>query len=277
MKIIRIPAQSRRIKFWQETQDDLSSRFQALQTQLNSFYTQLNELQKNNLTDKTVAVLSEEIKNCQEKLEDLNREVGVLETKLNENQEQLNIHSLQSEKIEAHKKILQRWEKLAELIGSADGKKYRSFAQGITFEILIANANQQLANLSPRYLLVRDDKIPLDLSIIDSFQGGEIRTIKNLSGGESFIVSLALALGLSRMSSKKISIDSLFLDEGFGSLDEESLEIVCRICTVLNNEGKLIGIISHIPAIKERISTLNPGHSCKKEVSVKLKVLVVEK
>jgi exonuclease SbcC len=185
----------------------------------------------------------------------LNREVGVLETKLNENQEQLNIHSLQSEKIEAHKKILQRWEKLAELIGSADGKKYRSFAQGITFEILIANANQQLANLSPRYLLVRDDKIPLDLSIIDSFQGGEIRTIKNLSGGESFIVSLALALGLSRMSSKKISIDSLFLDEGFGSLDEESLEIALQNLAALNNEGKLIGIISHIPAIKERIST----------------------
>jgi exonuclease SbcC len=150
---------------------------------------------------------------------------------------------------------LQRWEKLAELIGSADGKKYRSFAQGITFEILIANANQQLANLSPRYLLVRDDKIPLDLSIIDSFQGGEIRTIKNLSGGESFIVSLALALGLSRMSSKKISIDSLFLDEGFGSLDEESLEIALQNLAALNNEGKLIGIISHIPAIKERIST----------------------
>jgi len=243
------------LQILQETQDDLSSRFKALQTQLNSFYTQLNELQKNNLTDKTVAVLSEEIKNCQEKLEDLNREVGVLETKLNENQEQLNIHSLQSEKIEAHKKILQRWEKLAELIGSADGKKYRSFAQGITFEILIANANQQLANLSPRYLLVRDDKIPLDLSIIDSFQGGEIRTIKNLSGGESFIVSLALALGLSRMSSKKISIDSLFLDEGFGSLDEESLEIALQNLAALNNEGKLIGIISHIPAIKERIST----------------------
>jgi exonuclease SbcC len=91
--------------------------------------------------------------------------------------------------------------------------------------------------------------------VIDQYQAGEIRSTKNLSGGESFIVSLALALGLSRMASRNVRVDSLFLDEGFGTLDEDALDTALETLASLQQEGKLIGVISHISALKERIST----------------------
>ena len=157
--------------------------------------------------------------------------------------------------IEAQKTELKRWDLLYNLIGSADGKKYRNFAQGLTFEIMVAHANVQLMKLTDRYLLTRDKDQPLDLNVIDNYQAGEVRSTKNLSGGESFIVSLALALGLSKMASKKVRVDSLFLDEGFGSLDEDTLETALETLANLRQDGKLIGVISHVSALKERITT----------------------
>ncbi len=157
--------------------------------------------------------------------------------------------------IDAQKKECRRWEALHALIGSADGKKYRNFAQGITFELMVSHANHQLEKMTDRYLLIRDRKLPLELNVVDNYQAGEIRSAKNLSGGESFIVSLALALGLSKMASRKVRVDSLFLDEGFGTLDEEAQQMALDTLGELQQDGKLIGIISHIPAIKERINT----------------------
>ena len=148
-----------------------------------------------------------------------------------------------------------RWGKLHSLIGSADGKKFRAFAQGLTLQLMIKHANCQLTKMSDRYELVRDLDQPLELSVVDQYQAGEVRSTKNLSGGESFIVSLALALGLSKMASQKVRVDSLFLDEGFGTLDENALETALETLSGLHEEGKLIGIISHIPALKERIGT----------------------
>jgi exonuclease SbcC len=117
------------------------------------------------------------------------------------------------------------------------------------------HANRELEKLSERYILVQSEEIPLELSVIDNFQAGEIRSTKNLSGGESFIVSLALALGLSQMSSRNVRVDSLFLDEGFGTLDENALESALETLANLHGEGKLIGIISHVAALKDRIGT----------------------
>ena len=117
---------------------------------------------------------------------------------------------------------MRRWENLHELIGSAT-VKYRNFAQGLTFEMMIGHANRQLQKMTDRYLLVRHDAQPLELNVVDNYQAGEIRPTKNLSGGESFIVSLSLALGLSHMASKNVRVDSLFLDEGFGTLDDKPL------------------------------------------------------
>jgi exonuclease SbcC len=157
--------------------------------------------------------------------------------------------------ISARKKECARWDKLHALIGSADGKKFRNFAQGLTFELMVSHANHQLEKMTDRYLLMRDTTLPLALNVVDNYQAGEIRSTKNLSGGESFIVSLTLALGLSKMASRKVRIDSLFLDEGFGTLDEDALETALETLSGLHQEGKLIGIISHVGALKERIQT----------------------
>jgi len=144
---------------------------------------------------------------------------------------------------------------LHDLIGSSDGKKFRDFAQGLTFEIVIRHANVQLRKMSDRYLLTRDRDNPLELNVFDNYQADAIRSTKNLSGGESFIVSLALALGLSNMASKNVSIDSLFLDEGFGALDEKALDCALDALAGLQQEGKVIGVISHVGVLKERINT----------------------
>jgi exonuclease SbcC len=144
---------------------------------------------------------------------------------------------------------------LHSLIGSASGDKFRRFAQGLTLDNLVQLANQQLDRLHGRYQLIRQQKEGLGLSVVDTWQGDVIRDTKTLSGGESFLVSLALALALSDLVSFKTSIDSLFLDEGFGTLDAETLDVALDALDNLNASGKMIGVISHIDAMKERIPT----------------------
>lgn len=194
------------------------------------------------------ATLQEAIRLTREK-------VGAIRQRFEENDRLAGEQRRMAEAIEAQAAESRRWEMLHELIGSADGKKFRNFAQGLTFEIMVAHANRQLASMTDRYLLVRDRAVPLELNVVDTWQAGEVRSTRNLSGGESFIVSLALALGLSQMSSRNVRVDSLFLDEGFGTLDEEALETALETLAGLQQTGKLIGIISHVSALKERIST----------------------
>jgi len=206
-------------------------------------------------TDQTLEELKTQVKECEASLKELRDDVAGLKHKLSENRAaKKRIKETQSA-IEAQKKECHRWEKLHGLIGSSDGKKYRNFAQGLTFELMVSHANRQLEKMTDRYLLIRDDQQPLELNVVDNYQAGEIRSTKNLSGGESFIVSLTLALGLSTMASRKVRVDSLFLDEGFGTLDEEALETALETLSGLKQDGKLIGIISHVSALKERIGT----------------------
>jgi DNA repair protein SbcC/Rad50 len=146
------------------------------------------------------------------------------------------------------------WQQLNSLIGSADGAKYRKFAQGLTLDHLVYLANQQLERLHGRYQLARRSSGELELEVIDTWQADVARDTKTLSGGESFLVSLALALALSDLVSHKTSIDSLFLDEGFGTLDGETLEVALEALDALNASGKMIGVISHVEALKERIA-----------------------
>ena len=141
------------------------------------------------------------------------------------------------------------------LIGSANGDKFRRFAQGLTLDNLVYLANKQLDRIHGRYLLKRKEEQGLALTVLDTWQGDVERDTKTLSGGESFLVSLALALALSDLVSHKTSIDSLFLDEGFGTLDAETLDIALDALDNLNASGKMIGVISHIEAMKERIPT----------------------
>ncbi|WP_222564561.1 exonuclease subunit SbcC [Novilysobacter antarcticus] len=163
---------------------------------------------------------------------------------------------------------LEEWQHLNGLIGSAQGDKFRTFAQGLTLDQLVRLANQHLQRLDGgRYLLARDGK-GLALSVLDTWQADAQRDTRTLSGGESFLVSLALALGLSDLVSHKTRIDSFFLDEGFGSLDPDSLDVALDALDSLNAQGKLIGVISHVDAVKERIpvqiqvrKTRGMGHS----------------
>ena len=146
------------------------------------------------------------------------------------------------------------WQQLDGLIGSAKGDKFRRFAQGLTLDHLVYLANRQLARLHGRYQLRRKAQGELELEIVDSWQADVSRDTRTLSGGESFLVSLALALALSDLVSHKTSIDSLFLDEGFGTLDAETLEIALDALDSLNASGKMIGVISHVEGMKERIA-----------------------
>lgn len=148
-----------------------------------------------------------------------------------------------------------RWGRLKELIGSADGAKFARFAQSLTLRQLINLANQHLRLLAERYRLMAAPGDGLDLRIVDLYQANADRPMESLSGGESFLASLALALGLSELASRHHPIDSLFIDEGFGTLDSETLEVALSALENLRSQGKTIGLISHVELLKERLTT----------------------
>lgn len=146
----------------------------------------------------------------------------------------------------------ENWAKLNDLLGSSDGKKFRQIAQEYTLDILLGFANIHLQVLTNRYKLLRVSG-SLGLQVIDKDMGNEVRTVYSLSGGESFLVSLALALGLASLSSNKMQVESLFIDEGFGSLDPATLSIAMDALERLHNQGRKVGVISHVQEMTERI------------------------
>ena len=145
------------------------------------------------------------------------------------------------------------WIQLAKLIGTTDGAEFRTFAQGITLRTLLQSANAHLNDLAPRYQLRPVKGSDMELLVVDRDMGEEVRSIESLSGGESFLVSLALALGLASLASKRTSIRSLFIDEGFGSLDTDTLDKALSVLDGLQATGRRVGIISHVSALKDRI------------------------
>ncbi|MGL4942393.1 MAG: AAA family ATPase [Thermoguttaceae bacterium] len=195
-------------------------------------------------------------------LVDVAKKLGESQQRLGVVQQQLADHHLRAavwrERKTAHEKqegIVACWRELNVLIGSATGAKYRDFVQRVTLCTLVARANEKLRTMTDRYCLITDQDESLGLAVVDLWQASNIRPTTNLSGGESFMISLALALGLSSMAGENVRIDSLFLDEGFGTLDENTLASALDTLTIVRGEGKLIGVISHVPLIKERIAT----------------------
>ncbi|MDZ7852101.1 MAG: AAA family ATPase [Halomonas sp.] len=154
--------------------------------------------------------------------------------------------------LEAAQAEYRRWGQISELIGSADGKLFRRIAQAYNLEQLLEHANVHLAGLSRRYRLVRGGS-PLGLLVEDFDMGDERRSVHSLSGGETFLVSLALALGLASMASGELTIESLFIDEGFGSLDPQSLALAMEALDGLQALGRRVGVISHVQEMHERI------------------------
>jgi exonuclease SbcC len=239
----------------------------ALQAQISQAQAQQAAEQAQQINQPPKPVLHAKALEREQTIQALNEHIAQAKHQLQQNQQAQQRLASKQQAIAAQQEECARWEPLHQLIGSADGKKYRNFAQGLTFDLMVGQANRQLQKMTDRYLLIRDGQQPLELNVIDNYQAGEIRCTKNLSGGESFIVSLALALGLSHMASRNVRVDSLFLDEGFGSLDEDALSTALETLAGLNQEGKLIGVISHVGALKERIGTriqvkpINGGHS----------------
>jgi exonuclease SbcC len=151
-----------------------------------------------------------------------------------------------------------RWARMNDLIGSADGKKFRNYAQQFTLDVLLGYANSHLGQLARRYRLERiasNAGPSLGLMVRDQDMGGEIRSVNSLSGGESFLVSLALALGLASLSSNRVRVESLFIDEGFGSLDSETLRVAMDALDGLQAMGRKVGVISHVQEMTDRIAT----------------------
>lgn len=232
---------------------NIQERYTQTQTLKIQTLQELQVHEKEALSDKPIDELEVLQSLLGQKREALQESIGSDKRELELNQENLTKHKERIVSLQKKKESFKVWVKLNELVGSADGTKFKKFAQGITLDQLINLANQHLNILSTRYILVRNQDKLLELEVIDAYQGNVVRPVSTLSGGESFIVSLALALGLSELASQKIAIDSLFLDEGFGTLDEESLETALNALNLLQSGGKMVGVISHVEALKERI------------------------
>lgn len=219
----------------------------------NTFEEEMHKLPENLAHEDNLAklhTLQEQKDSLQDKATDL---TGILKADAERRQEcQDAINELN--KLET---LCNNWETLNSTFGTRNGDAFARIAQGYTFRELLycANANR-LASLRNHFTLISDSNDPLELNVIDHYRGNQIRTSRNLSGGERFEVSLALALGLSNMSSisQNASLGNVLLDEGFGTLDDEALNSALELLTQLNrSDGKLVGIISHVAKLEDKI------------------------
>lgn len=209
------------------------------------------EKPEESLTLENLQTQSDELSAKQQSLNNRLMEIHLTLSSHQQNKERLK--GFEAE-IRTKEELYNNWAKLNDLLGSANGNKFKAIAQGYTLDVLLGYANKHLEELSKRYKL---EKIPntLALQVIDNDMLGEVRTVHSLSGGESFLISLSLALGLSSLSSNRMKIESLFIDEGFGSLDIDTLGIAMDALESLQTQGRKIGVISHVEEMKERIST----------------------
>ena len=173
--------------------------------------------------------------------------------KLDQDDEAKSRYGAEAQALEEGRRAAEVWKTLQELIGSSDGKKFKVFAQSLTLDALLLHANAHLEELARRYRLMRVPGYDLDLQVVDQDMGDEMRGLASLSGGESFLVSLALALGLASLSSETTQVETLFIDEGFGTLDPETLEVALATLDALQATGRQVGIISHVSGLAERI------------------------
>ena len=229
------------------------NRLSGLQGEMKQIALAIGELQEQYKKIESPELLPEIIKKQREENLNIERALSTMEAcLLQQAKNKLTVEQIAKELAEKQT-VAERWAKLNKLIGSADGAKFKVIAQSYTLNLLLLHANQHLSYLSKRYKL---QQVPdtLALQVIDCDMCDEIRTVYSLSGGESFLISLALALGLSSLSSNNLKVESLFIDEGFGSLDAESLRTAMEALEQLQMQGRKIGVISHVQEMSERIS-----------------------
>lgn len=221
-----------------------SSALKTMQEQLTDHL----QTQPNIEYEKLVTLIQDNIAELKAQLEIRDQ----LKLKLELHQQNLAKQQQYAEQIQNIQQEEHRWSKISGLIGDAKGKEFRDYAQQYHLDILVEHANQQLAMLSQRYTLKRLDQ-SLSLAIIDHDMDGEMRSVSSLSGGESFLTALALSLAIANMASGSMKIESLFIDEGFGTLDASSLHMVMNALDQLQNQGRQVVLISHIQEMHERI------------------------
>lgn len=230
---------------------------QQIEGALNANLLKQEELNSNSLTAKSVEDLNVEKVALEEDKTKMNQEIGQLKEQIKNNNKIQEENQLILDTIKTKNSVFQKWDLLNKTVGSSDGKAFKKFAQDFTLSLLVQHANKHLENMFNRYELFKDDTSDeMELQIKDNNFFGEIRNINSLSGGETFLVSLSLALGLSDLASKNTKIRSLFIDEGFGSLDPENLNNALDTLELLRqNDDRQIGIISHVEELKKRITT----------------------
>jgi exonuclease SbcC len=242
---------------------EAETKLNALQTQLAANLAKLEQLETRRkpfegqsvLSAAALSELEATAKQLGEAFATKRTELGSLEQQLKNDDEAKKRREAGGAELQAAEAESLRWGRLKELIGSADGAKFSRFAQSLTLRQLIGLANEHLKVLAERYRLMAAEGDELDLRIVDLYQANVDRPMESLSGGESFLASLALALGLSELASRHYPIDSLFIDEGFGTLDSETLEVALSALENLRAGGKTIGLISHVDLLKERLTT----------------------
>jgi DNA repair protein SbcC/Rad50 len=214
----------------------------------------LTEHEAAKTTSESAEALQEELRKVTEAAAVLTETLSTLKLDIARDDERLLASASLRLQIDQQAAVARVWSQLGELIGSADGKKFRNFAQQLTLDILLGYGNRHLQSLTRRYRLERI-KDSLGLLVVDQDMGDEVRSVHSLSGGESFLVSLAMALGLASLSSHRVRVESLFIDEGFGSLDAESLRVAMDALDNLQAQGRKVGVISHVQEMTERIGT----------------------
>ena len=206
-------------------------------------------------TTQTEEELQAQLEQLRQQQDELSQQLGGVQVQLEKDAELRQNQRTLTDQIEKQQQEHRRWASLSELIGSADGTKFSRFAQSLTLAHLVNLANRHLQKLSDRYQLQKRQGACVEMDIVDRYQADAVRSLESLSGGETFLVSLALALGLSDLARRNHPIDSLFIDEGFGTLDADTLDTALAALETLQAGGKTIGIISHVEALKERLTT----------------------
>lgn len=225
--------------------------YRELSKQLEAHLLQQPPMEEN----ETPETLAERYQELETEIAARQQSIGQQKARLEENAR--NLQNIQKEKEKADQlfDIYQKWARLCKYFGDEKGKNFRNIAQSFVLKELLNSANQYLNRLTHRYEL-ECQAGSLTILLRDFYQGGVARPACTLSGGESFLVSLSLALGLSSLNRQSLSADTLFIDEGFGSLSSDYLNTVMDTLEKLHRMGgKKVGIISHIEGLKERIKT----------------------
>lgn len=257
--LIQISAFAERAKVLSKIQEERENKIREKKALHAEQTNELKHLEKLNSSEHPLAEIEKKLQALEAEREQHIRQQTLLQEQLTRDEELQKKQTSLLDELQKSEKEYALWSKMNAVIGSAGGDVFSKYAQSLTLGFLLQIANRYLSKLHGRYQIRKvptaeaDEKSYLKLEIIDRWQADNIRNVKLLSGGETFLVSLALALGLSELAGGETQIETLFIDEGFGTLDAETLETAVSVLENLQAQGKTIGVISHVKMLKERL------------------------